>query len=452
MNLSITTRLAGGLAAAFGLFALAPEASAQQLMGLDGPSATVRSFNGGNNDDCMCPGLWPGGHVDQFDYYQFFNPCSAPKPFSDLAMTGGVAHDSRSGNTYVTDGDTIACYGPMPEYKIRCHFPRPEGMGMLTGLGWCSSPSATAEDQPTGGTLYVTDGFRWAEIALPPCMMGCGETPYIINGPHDLPWEWAGLATGITYDPKKRVLFFCTSTGNVFSRNLNNSSNIFQDWSVANPSLYAYCPMSFMLTGITADRAYYGTGTVFVTDGEKYIRTNWGGYPANNDMTPAFSWYCDWCYYVPEGYGNSDHPISGLAYNGKCNTYGYSEQPLLVEDSVQNGNGAHPTISANSESWMGNHEFELQLDHAIPGSIALLLFGLDHKCPLPPQDIPIMVETLYIVDLQMVDSYGELSFPLPLPPDPLDATGLHAYFQWILIDLWGGTDATKGLACQLMCL
>jgi hypothetical protein len=432
----------GSLGVALGALVLAPQVQAQQLMGLDGPSATVRNFNGGNNDECLCPDLWPGGFVDQFDYYQFFNPCSAPKPFSDIAMTGGVAHDSGTGQTYVTDGDTIGRYDKMESgYKIICHFPRPEGMNMLTGMGWCprevSGSGGGEPPEETKGSLWVTDGFTACEISIPDCMMGCGNEPEIRRS-FDLPWEWAGIATGITYDPKKKALFFCTSQGNVYSRDLDGNSNIFADWSVANPNLYAYCPMSFMLTGITADRAYYGTGTVFVTDGDKYIRVNWGGFPADNDMTPAFSWYCDWCYYVPDGDGDSDHSISGLAYNLKCNTYGP-------------GSG-DPEICAIGEFFLGNSKFELCLEEAVPGSIALLLFGLDYKCHLPPQQIPIVVEGLAFVDLQMVGPDGSIKFPLDVPPGPLDAAGLHAYFQWIVIDLWGGTYATKGLVCQLGCL
>jgi hypothetical protein len=168
-------------------------------------------------------------------------------------------------------------------------------------------------------------------------------------------------------------------------------------------------------------------------------------------MTPAFSWYCDWCYHVPDGHGDSAHPLSGLAYNGKCNTYATSELDGSSSDDVVVFD-KNPQISANGESWLGNQEYALELDHAVPGSIALLVFGLDHKCPLPVQDIPIVVEGMYFVSLETVDPYGGVLFPLSLPPEPLDAAGLHAYFQWIVIDLWGGTYATKGLACQLICL
>lgn len=293
-------------------------ASAQTLMGYGGGG--VFEFTGPPAGPCAYPtGPVIGGFPVGVPFIcPTAGPVAAPAP---AGILGGLANNSATDSTFVTDGFVITEYGPGG--GVISSFVPPIALGPLTAIAF-----------DPAGVLYCTDGVM-AQGMVPPAAPGCG--PGILVTP---PWPiglgaLAPPVTGLTWHPPSGTLFGVDAGGAVLTSPPGGPSAAV--WaSVPDPTcgiLGAFGPVQ----SIEFDRATpspLSPSTFYLTDGAAIVRAHIGGAPG---VPTAYT--TGPCIPVP------GPPINGLAFTSHPINYGAGTDPtgLVPPTFVHKGQFSTPS-------------------------------------------------------------------------------------------------------------
>ncbi|GJM21959.1 MAG: hypothetical protein DHS20C15_18740 [Planctomycetota bacterium] len=293
-------------------------ANAQTLMGYGGGG--VYEFTGPPAGPCGYPtGPIIGGFTVPMPFIcATAGPVGAPAP---LGILGGLANNSATDSTFVTDGFVITEYA-FGGGVIRS-FPPPAGLGPLTAIAY-----------DPAGVLYCTDGAL-AQGMLPPAAPGCA--PGVAATP---PWG-IGLGalsppvTGLTWHPPTGTLYGIDAGGTVLTAPPGGPSVAV--WAAVPDATCGMLGAFGPPQSIEFDRATpspLSPSTFYLTDGAVLVRAHLGGAPG-----------------VPTGYTTGactalpGPPVNGLAFTSHPVNYGTGSDPtgLLPPTFIHKGQFSTPS-------------------------------------------------------------------------------------------------------------
>jgi hypothetical protein len=374
------------VAVALAALALASVGRAQTLYTFD-PALAVTEISGPPAPPC----LYPNGPVN-FVFPAAPGACAGPGPI--VAPLGDVAVNPLTDVVYVSDGAAIFAYAAGGA---------PLGFGVppivITGMG-----------VGVGGMLWITDGFVYGAVALAGIGCPAGPLPFVV-GPFPVPIGpiFGGPIGDIDFDPATGSLIGCDAAGVVGS---------FLPGPAPAPGPYgafaAPACLAPPLVGIAFDKAFAGTGTVFVTDGAIIARILPGG-----ALAPATFYFPLNCIPIPGAL-----PKVGLAFAGRQITYGAG---------ADNSGLPAPTIGSIGQSYVGNPAFGVTLAGSVPGGTAFLRYSFGAACPpLPAVGVPFyLAAPRFPAATLPVGAGGGAGLAVPIPP--ATPPGITVYLQWIVL-------------------
>ncbi len=379
------------------LLALGAGASAQTLLVLDGPQATVREVSG-PSDPLFC--FYPDGPVkSQFSTNQPF-ACPLPGRLPPLPeLRGDVTVDRPRDLVWATDGLRIAAYDAsgLPVNA----FDAPLGLlsGPVLGMGFNGAQ----------GTLWITDGQHAVEL-LPPTI-ACG-TPSVVTPPFNIPPVGGSLAavTDLDWSPATNTLWVCNAAGAV--------GNVLPGGALLSSFQATPGPCGFLpaLLGIAVDGSVTGAGVLHLTDGVRIGAVDPSGASAAGTFGQPLA-----CFSVPGG------SAFGLGFSSRA---------------VSFGSGTGLELGSFGQSVIPSTTLGVTLKSAPSGSLAILPFSLAPLCPaLPVSGEPILIfPSAFALFTLGVSVAGEASVPIAIPATT--AVGLEVFYQWFV--LTGGPAPADG--------
>jgi hypothetical protein len=370
---------------------LAGAGSAQSLYLFDG-TTTVTEITGPSVGLCA----YPNGPVNAA-FPAAGVLCPGPVPFAP--PLGDVAVNPITDVVYVTSGAVISAYSPVGVHLGSAIPPIPG----LTGM---------AANGP-GGVLWITDGLIYGAV---PLGLGCpvGPVPFVI-GPFPVPIGpiFAGPIGDLDWEGVSGSLIACDAAGTVASFLPGPLPAIGPYGAFPVPPVP--CPLGPALLGIAFDKAFPGTGIVFVTDGVFIRRMLPGGAPP-----PPTFYFPMPCIPIP-----AVLPIAGLAYAGRQITYGIG---------ADNSGLPAPTIGAVGQSYVGTPAYTITLTGSVPGGTAVLKYSLGASCPAPViVGVPsYLLAPRFTGVILPVGAGGGASITVAIAPGSIPP-GVSLFLQWIVL-------------------
>lgn len=387
---------------------LAPDASAQTLLTLEGTFPSGGEFSIHPPNSCGYPK--PGAFV--WFLPDFTSSCGLIQTFPPPAtgLLGDSANDVLTDTQWMTDGLTLVGYQGGVAVSTWVIAPGTLFPNPITGIGFDSETSR----------MWLTDGA--SALAIQPPSLGCSPAPSIVVPAFALPTS--GVATDIEWDSWSDTLWIVDDLGVVTNVSVGGAVGPFGFFT---PSSCALVPP---LTGIAFDT---GTGNLFIGDGSIFEYVDRTGAPA----APTF--------YAPNAPCASPPPpgppalLSGLAFSPRPQKYGVGCATI----------GSVPEIGhTGSFSVTPNPSFGVTLTGAVPNTPVALVLGLDSICTAFTWGVcELLTFPFLMVVPNTTNGAGDVNQPLPIPalPPGSSIVGVTVKSQWLVFAA-GGRQTSNGMS------